>query len=282
MRYILLSMIFRHIWLIPARVSLVMKMDTQNTMLVNRKTFQIFQDQHKILCENKSVLTISPGGFKGYYMMGTCAYIKEHYDLSNVIFSGASAGAWNTLVMAFKGPTNELMRMVTHKNVTGAKTILEMEKAVKSAILQTYTRDDFSLEKIFIGMTNIVGGKPHTVIYYDFENLEDVLNACIASSHIPWITGDMSNIYNNMYSFDGGFSKYPYLNGSVFHITPSMWKNNTIAVVKPPRKLLGKIEEYTTLFSKDDYDLTQLYQVGYDDARLNRDILAAIFSEKSR
>jgi hypothetical protein len=156
-----------------------------------------------------------------------------------------------------------------------------MEKEFKNTILTTYTRDDFDLEKIFIGMTNIVAGKPHAVIYHGFDNLEDVLNACIASSHIPLITGDLTTIYNNMYSFDGGFSKHPYLNGSIFHITPSMWKNNTGMIIKPPRrKLLGKIDEYTTLFSKDHYDLDQLFQHGYDDAYLNRDTLDAIFQKK--
>jgi hypothetical protein len=60
-----------------------------------------------------------------------------------------------------------------------------------------------------------------------------------------------------------------------------MWKNNTGMIVKPPRKkLLGKIDEYTTLFSKDHYDLYQLYQLGYDDAHLNRDKLDSIFPKK--
>jgi hypothetical protein len=276
-------MVFRN-WLRPERIAkdvFHMKIESQNTVLINRKTFQIFHDQRQFLANNQTILSISPGGFKGYYMMGTCAYIKEHYDISNMVFSGASAGAWNTLVMTFRGPTDDLMNLVTHKNITGAKSIMEMEKAVKNIILKTYTRDDFALEKIFIGMTNIVGGKPYTVIYHGFENLEDVLNACIASSHIPWITGNLTNIYNNMYSFDGGFSKYPYLNGSIFHITPSMWKNNTAMIVKHPRKIFGKIDEYTTLFSKSNYDLIQLYKLGYQDAELNRNILSSIFSAKS-
>lgn len=276
-------MVFRN-WLLPERVAkhvFNMKVESQNTMVINRKTFQVFNDQRHFLDNNQTVLSISPGGFKGYYMMGTCAYIKEHYDISNMVFSGASAGAWNTLVMTFRGPTDDLINLVTHKNITGVKSIMEMEKAVKNIILKTYTRHDFALEKIFIGMTNIVGGKPYTVIYHGFENLEDVLNACIASSHIPWITGNLTNIYNNMYSFDGGFSKYPYLNGSIFHITPSMWKNNTAMIVKHPRKIFGKIDEYTTLFSKSNYDLIQLYKLGYEDAELNRNILSSIFSAKS-
>lgn len=285
MNYILLWMGFVHIvrsLFTPARVSnMMMKMKVDEKILIHRKTFQVFHDQHEFLPVNQSVLTISPGGIKGYYMMGTCAYIKEHYNISSMVFSGASAGAWNTLVMTFKGDIRELIKLATNPRMTHVKSILEMEKEFKRTILTTYTRDDFELDKIFIGMTNIVVGKPHAVIYHGFDNLEDVLNACIASSHIPFITGDLTTIYNNMYSFDGGFSKHPYLHGSIFHITPSMWKNNTGMIVKPPRKkLLGKIDEYTTLFSKDHYDLSQLYQHGYDDAHLNRDKLNAIFPKK--
>jgi hypothetical protein len=260
---------------------MMMKMKVDPTLFIHRKTFQVFHHQQEFLPVNQTVLTISPGGIKGYYMMGTSAYIKEHYNISSMVFSGASAGAWNTLVMTFKGDTRELIKLATHPRMTAVKSILEMEKEFKNTILTTYTRDDFDLEKIFIGMTNIVAGKPHAVIYHGFDNLEDVLNACIASSHIPLITGDLTTIYNNMYSFDGGFSKHPYLNGSIFHITPSMWKNNTGMIIKPPRrKLLGKIDEYTTLFSKDHYDLDQLFQHGYDDAYLNRDTLDAIFQKK--
>lgn len=285
MNYILLWMGFVHIvrsLFTPARVSsMMMKMKVDPTLFIHRKTFQVFHDQHEFLPVNQTILTISPGGIKGYYMMGTCAYIKEHYNISSMVFSGASAGAWNTLVMTFKGDTRELMKLATHPRMTAVKSILEMEKEFKRIILTNYKPDDFELDKIFIGMTNIVAGKPHAVIYHGFDNLEDVLNACIASSHIPLITGDLTTIYNNMYSFDGGFSKHPYLHGSTFHITPSMWKNNTGMIVKPPRrKLLGKIDEYTTLFSKDHYDLEQLYQLGYDDAHLNRPTLDAIFPKK--
>jgi hypothetical protein len=40
--------------------------------------------------------------------------------------------------------------------------------------------------------------------------------------HIPFVTGNIFNVYNNKYTFDGGFSSFPYLHSSkdnqIFHI----------------------------------------------------------------
>ena len=98
--------------------------------------------------------------------------------------------------------------------------------------------------------------------------MDDAINCCIASSHIPLITGGLTNIYRNIYSFDGGFSKYPYLNisKSVLHITPSMWKHNS------QHKQLT-IGELTTLFSKDKYNFTELIKNGFNDASINKNYL---------
>lgn len=46
-----------------------------------------------------NMITISPGGIYGFYTLGTCSYIKNNYNISDYIFSGASAGSWNSLYM---------------------------------------------------------------------------------------------------------------------------------------------------------------------------------------
>ena len=50
----------------------------------------------------KKLITITPGGYKGFYTLGICHYIKENYNLENYYFSGASAGSWNALFLSFK------------------------------------------------------------------------------------------------------------------------------------------------------------------------------------
>jgi deoxyxylulose-5-phosphate synthase len=124
-----------------------------------------------------------------------------------------------------------------------------------------------------VGVTVIDNYKTNTTIYNDFENLEDAVNSCIASSHIPLVTGGLVNIYRNMLSFDGGFSKFPYLNASksVLHIHPNLWNHfsNTTGRMK--------ITDYTTLFSKSKFPFRQMVDDGYADSKNNKDFLDSIF-----
>ena len=39
--------------------------------------------------EKKKLIILSPGGINGFYMLGVCNYIKDNYNLTNYIFSGA-------------------------------------------------------------------------------------------------------------------------------------------------------------------------------------------------
>jgi hypothetical protein len=114
------------------------------------------------------------------------------------------------------------------------------------------------------------------MIYTQFETLEDAIDCCIASSHIPWLTGNFTHKYNNLLTFDGGFSKHPYLNISkpVLHITPSLW------IPQKPTSMKN-IHDYTTLFSKDQYQFDEIYDKGYEDSYKNKDFLDKIFESAS-
>lgn len=222
---------------------------------------------------NKKLISISPGGYKGIYMLGTCAYIKENYDISNYIFSGASAGAWNSLMMVCNKNIIEQKDNIINYSIDNSKNIFELEKLLKSRIMTYYKTEDFDLERLYIGVTTLDKMKINTKIYYNFEHLEDAIDCCIASSHIPLITGGMFHIYKNILSFDGGFSNHPYLHKieSIMHITPSIWKD-----MKNKNKKIN-YEEFTTLFSKDKYDFFELFKNGYEDAKANKEYLDSVF-----
>jgi hypothetical protein len=242
----------------------------------NNKTYNILFDKEKYInqneyIKNKKIISISPGGYKGVYMLGICIYIKDHFNLDNFIFSGASAGAWNSLMLCCKKDIHYFKTDIVDYSIHNSKTIFELEYLMKKKILQYYTTDDFELRKLFIGVTALNGYYPETQIFSNFNNLEDAINCCIASSHIPLVTGGFINKYNNMFTFDGGFSKTPYLNISenVLHITPSMW--NTTLPAK--RNSIRDLNEFTTLFSKHKYNFTELYVNGYHDAKKNHEYL---------
>jgi hypothetical protein len=244
------------------------------TDIINRSKIFFSNDQTEIyLNENqfikdKKIISISPGGYKGFYLMGVVTYIKENYPITPFIFSGASAGAWNSLLMTYKGDPMEIVNNVIDNTSKKAKTINELEYILKYKFLNAYKDTDFELERLFIGVTSLNNFKINTNIYSDFDDLEDAIDCCIASSHIPFITGGLTNKYHNVYTFDGGFSSYPYLRTAkpVLHISPSMWKPAN-----------DNVFEITTLFSKEKYDFLELFKEGYNDSKENKKALDAIF-----
>jgi hypothetical protein len=228
--------------------------------------------------KDKKLISISPGGFKGFYMLGITTFIKENYGLDNFIFSGASAGAWNSLFMTYKHDPIEFVIGMLDDKLNDAISIIDLEYVIKYKILNKYSENDFDLKRLFIGVTSFEKLKIKTHIFSDFDTLEDALNCCIASSHIPYITGStFLNKYQNMNTFDGGFSKYPYLNviKPSLHITPGMWKdenqeNNQKTYVEKLLRLQTHVSDYTTLFSRSKYNFTDLFDKGYSDAKKNK------------
>jgi len=270
------------------RIPLLFKMKASNIDLYRKKDYEpilITKSNNKTYqkdeiekwfsnstLNSKKLITLSPGGYKGFYMLGIVRFLKRNYNLSDYIFSGASAGAWNSLMLAFKYDIEVFKYHIMDEVIQNTKSIAETEQILKNRLLKYYRTEDFDLAKLFIGVTSLKNNKPHTIIYTEFDTLEDAIDCCIASSHIPLITGNMTHMYNNMLSFDGGFSKYPYFNISkpVLHITPSIW-------TKPKPGMVTSIHGYTTLFSKDKYNFSEICETGYNDSYKNKEILDKIF-----
>jgi hypothetical protein len=228
--------------------------------------------------QNKKIISISPGGYKGFYVLGVCKYIKENYDLDDYVFTGASAGAWNSLVLCYKHNINDIIELLMDDYIQNATNTYQTKQLVKNKLLKHFNTDDFDLRRLYIGVTTIKKYHHNTTIFSGFDNLEDAVNCCIASSHIPLITGGLKHVYHNILSFDGGFSKYPYLNiyEPILHITPNIWIKNEN---NHKRKKL-KITDYTTLFSKNNFVFRDMVNKGYMDTYNNKDILDKIFLHK--
>ena len=222
------------------------------------------------------MISISPGGFNGFYMFGVSTYIKKHYDLSNYVFSGASAGAWNALLLTYKGDPDYFVSKLFEIDEEMSKketTLLGVEKLIKEKLLNFTTAEDYDLNRLFIGVSSVKNFHFEINIFSDFENLEDAIDCCISSSHIPLITGGFLNKYRNIYAFDGGFCKYPYLNilESKLHITPNIWSD------KPKQNIITRITDFARIFFKNMSSLHGLYDKGYDDSCKNSNVLDSLF-----
>ena len=268
----------------------------KNNLIYYEKDKELFLEDNNFI-KNKKLISISPGGLKGFYELGVLSYIKDNYDLDGYIFSGASAGAWNSLFMCYKNDTKQFVYNLLDLKLSQRKSIKELEFFLKYKLLSNYDTDDFDLRRLFIGVTTLKQFKPVTNIFSDFNSLEDAINCCIASSHIPLITGGLTNRYHDMYTFDGGFSNYPYLNFSenVLHITPSMWKkldgktnlnlnmnlndraNNKKQAFLDSFTSLNVILELFIMIKNKNY--MELFDNGYLDAKTNKELLDKIFLE---
>jgi hypothetical protein len=243
----------------------------------NKKDGQMYQSNQLFIEKNphnitdKDIISLSPGGLNGFYMAGVVSFLKQQYDLSNCVFTGASAGAWNALYMCCNADHDTFIDKLfeTQLNLKKLKTT---EENIKHTILSSYSATDFDFEKLYIGVTSFHKYHVQTHIYNNFYDLEDAIDCCIASSHIPLLTGDLLHIYNGINSFDGGFSNYPYLHikKPLLHITSDIWL--------PKQKSFETF--YRSFFPDDQQSATELYRKGYSHSLENKPFLDSLFRSR--
>jgi hypothetical protein len=235
------------------------------------KSNELFIEKNPNNITDKDVISLSPGGLNGFYMAGVSSFLKDHYDLSNCVFTGASAGAWNALFMCCNRDHDTFIDKLFETQIN-LKKLKTTEENIKHTILSSYSATDFDFEKLYIGVTSFHKYHVQTHIYNHFYDLEDAIDCCIASSHIPFLTGDLLHIYNGINSFDGGFSNYPYLHikKPLLHITPDMWH--------PKQKSFEKF--YRSFFPDDHHSTVDLYTNGYSDSLQNKHFLDSLFCSR--
>ncbi len=247
----------------------------QKYTIIDRKNNYLYDNFTSLLrynpkLRNKETISISPGGIQGFYLMGVIDFIKHNYNMYNYIYTGASAGAWSSLFMSFRGDgkqlINDILFELENQNI---KSVFEMQLYLKQLLLRKYDKYDFNLSKIFIGVTVLKKLDISTNIFFNFNSLEDAIDCCIASSHIPFLTGGLVNKYNNAISFDGGFSNAPYLdiNNTILHINPNIWSKQSHTIIN--------FEDLIADLNEINY--YSLYVKGFTDTKNNKSKLDKIF-----
>jgi hypothetical protein len=212
--------------------------------------------------KNRKIVTIGSAGYYGFYQLGVCMYIKEHYNTENFLFSGASSGTFASLFMTLKKDSKKMMDLIVNNKVYEKKNAPQILKEMKKNLLANFNENDFDLNRLFICANEI----DQTNIYTDFENLEDALTCCEASSHIPFITGPMLFKYKNKYMFDAEFCDNPYLNSNeiALDININVWgQNNNVPFM---------------LHKTNPIDFEKMYENGYQDTmKYGKETLDKIF-----
>ena len=242
------------------------------------------QNDKSYLNESQKVISISPAGLNGFYTFGVALYLKENYDLTDIIYSGASAGSWISLYMAHKGDPLEIPINLISLDYEKISSVFELQVNLKNMFLKDYNVDTFDMNKIYVGVTGVHNFQLVSNIYSQFDTLIDAVDACIASSHIPLISGGLITKYNDIISFDGGLTNYPYVNFSkpILHINPSMWKSEKRYLLDTcmEQDTLDLMNCYVGLKTSNLKNVSQMIEKGYSDSMKNRHILDNILSRK--
>jgi len=229
--------------------------------------------KNNLIVKNRTKkISISPGGFLGFYLLGISTFIKEKYNVDEYNFSGASAGAWNALFMCYKKDPQKLAIELIDAIEKNGKNIHNMEKIIKELLLGNYKEEDFDLSRLQIGITtlHII---PRVMIVTDFQTLEDAIDCCISSSHIPLVTGGLINKYKNNWVLDGGlmYPKFIDIVKPELQITPSIWNNNY------NYSFCDTIEQ-SKYFVKKRSNMFELFTKGYKDTEENKRYLDLILT----
>jgi len=176
---------------------------------------------------NNKFISINPGGIYGFYTLGISSYILKNYDTKKYNFIGASSGSWNALISTYKyDHHNFSTNLISQDFFDNVSSINDLQKNMGNYIIDNYKSEDFNLNKLNICISILENRKLKSHIVNNFTRIEDAIELCMLSSHLPFLTSDEPiKKYNNKIVFDGGLSKYPPENISI-HYTISIDKFN--------------------------------------------------------
>lgn len=210
------------------------------------------------------IISIKPGGLKGFYVLGICKFIKEVYPLDDCYFYGSSAGSWNAVYLSLPFDNsyyfNEIFKLKPQK----IKTLYELELELKNIILNyiEINKLEYNVsslnKKCNICLSEFKEYKFKKIIVNDFKDCEDLLETCIASSHLPlYSNGKFFYNYKNKKIIDGGLFRKNYPK----HIQPDLIISHKIF----------KNKEIYKFSSSNNLDIEKLIYHGYKDAMENSD-----------
>jgi len=166
--------------------------------------------------ENQPYLLFPGGGLFFYWQAGVVEYMrKQKYDLTQVRFGGASAGALTATLAAadvdFYKATELALAMSDEAGIWDRKEGLQgiwgpiiktwLEELLPDDVLQKQIDEDNRLSLLVFDIPSFKRTRIST-----FESKDDLIECCMASVHIPWF------LDGRLWTTD--FRKSPSIDGS--------------------------------------------------------------------
>lgn len=231
-------------------------MKTKITLILIYIIYLLYK-KYKIKHQNYDIV-LAPGGMLGFYTLGICHYIKNNYNINNKKIIGFSAGSFNIIFMSLKNENNnEYLSKLFNLNIRGNDNITDMIMLLQKNILLEINFDDLLLENKSIGLTS------NSLKLQDvnsFNTTKEIVNCCVASSFIPFIT------YNDFFYFYKG--KDYYDGGIMYHFLKRTLKKKCLII---SYKMFNRWKNCRfNLLKKKNVSIYDLYMLGYHDATNNK------------
>jgi hypothetical protein len=215
------------------------------------------------LIRNPDII-LSPGGLLGFYVLGICHYIKNHYNIDKKNIVGFSAGSLNTVFLSLdKSYDIPFLKELFKLNLHGTMPLPYILNKTIHLMNSMFNIEHFNITNKYIAVTS-----NYTKLdgYNKFLNVSDMTKCCISSSFIPLITyRDIFYFYNGKSSLDGGLFYYKYK--KQIKSRKILWLNY---------KLFKRYNKYNipgySLMCRN-YSIYELYRLGYNDSVKNKSIL---------
>ena len=125
---------------------------------------------------------------------------------------------------------------------------------------------DIDYSRLNIGITQLTPFPKKTYVT-EFNNKEDVIDACIASSYIPILSGNIATNYKDVLSLDGALGGEGKLvrRNAILNFSPDIW---------------GKKYEIDNLLDFNASNIKIFYEEGYNDTKRNKNMLDQLFIRK--
>ena len=183
-----------------------------------------------IYCFN---INIGSTGLLFPYTLGALAYIKTHIKPVNYNFVGISGGTWCSLIYHFEKNISDheflWSILIGNKNHTvcmlNSNSMKQFQDIVAKNMRNRYKDVDISNLPLTI-LTTKIENKFNNVKIDKFNNIDELIDYCLCSSYIPFISGKSPyRIYKDEKYIDGElFKNNNHLLKNAIYLDKNLWK----------------------------------------------------------
>lgn len=213
------------------------------------------------------------------YSIGVIGYIKKHIPMEEYRLTGISGGAWCSLLYAFEDDLSDHdkiwnytigdpnIKIVFHNNLNVFHKNMEnnMKKRYKNIQKDTIKNLPISI----IGTNyNVNKCKLYNEKVSEFDNINDLIDFCLCSSYIPYLSGSLMCLeYKNKYYMDGDIMR------NRDHTKIGLGKCS----ITIHRDMWGRKFNLSNFVYIDRETSRELFKQGWEDTERNKDFIMRCF-----